>query len=508
MIHKKIRPTGGLLQSASAKLTDHQKSSAMDIHSAAAKPRPSGLRQSHSVADMSRGSNMADESRGPAIQSGTSPMNQSSMSWAPKSPPALRMSPQSPDGLSMGSPESPESLESPSPSRSFGGLRGAMSAAALGMTEEEMASSASVRRSRSRRSSLVGLNEEDMGERMLQGFTFAKQLGVGLTGSVYKAWRKVDVGGRRSSRRVNMMAKMDDEKDGKFAAVAVKVMDKAKILEINETAHVVQESKIMKSVSKHPFIISMLESFQTPSAMFIVMEYAAGRDMFFMIHERGTLTLFQTRAYITQVTLALDHVHSKGFIYRDLKPENLLIRDDGYLRLTDFGFAKALKPGERAYTVCGTPDYLAPETLRQQGCNRAADFWAIGVLLFEMMTGYPPFHGQTHSDLYRRITAGRMRSFPRQFDEDAADLVKRLLKQSEGERIGVGAEGIQKIRRHPFFKGFSWTSVLEQSLEMTRPDVAPDADKGPEDVKAPVKVECLEQPCHLSLAEQELFKAF
>jgi serine/threonine protein kinase len=158
--------------------------------------------------------------------------------------------------------------------------------------------------------------------------------------------------------------------------------------------------------------------------------------------------------------------------------------------------------------VCGTPDYLAPETLRQQGCNRAADFWAIGVLLFEMMTGYPPFHGQTHSDLYRRITAGRMRSFPRQFDEDAADLVKRLLKQSEGERIGVGAEGIQKIRRHPFFKGFSWTSVLEQSLEMTRPDVAPDADKGPEDVKAPVKVECLEQPCHLSLAEQELFKAF
>ena len=171
-------------------------------------------------------------------------------------------------------------------------------------------------------------------------FTFAKQLGVGLTGSVYKVWRKVDVGGRRSSRRVNMMAKAEDEKDGKFAAVAVKVMDKAKILEINETAHVVQESKIMKSVSKHPFIISMLESFQTPSAMFIVMEYAAGRDMFFMIHERGTLTLFQTRAYITQVTLALDHVHSKGFIYRDLKPENLLFDAEGYLKVVDFGFAK------------------------------------------------------------------------------------------------------------------------------------------------------------------------
>jgi len=504
MIHKKIRPTGGLLQSASSKLADHQKSSAMDIHKAESKPRPSGLRQSHSVVDLGGFSDDAHPTspRGPAVQTGTSPSHPS-MSWAPKRSPALALSPDSASS-NLDSTSSPSS--SPSPSPSPGGLRAAMSAAALGMTEEEMMSSPAVRRSRSRRSSLIGVVEEDAGERMLRGFTFAKQLGVGLTGSVYKAWRKVD-GSRRSSR---MLIKTQGEEEGaaKYAAVAVKVMDKAKILEINETAHVVQESKIMKSVSKHPFIVSMLESFQTPSAMFIVMEYASGRDMFFMIHERGTLSLFQTRAYVTQVTLALDHVHSKGFIYRDLKPENLLIREDGYLRLTDFGFAKALKPGERAYTVCGTPDYLAPETLRQQGCNRAADFWAIGVLLFEMMTGYPPFHGQTHSDLYRRITAGRMRSFPRQFDEDAADLVKRLLKQSEGERIGVGAEGIQKIRRHPFFKGFSWTSVLEQTLDMIRPDVPPDADKGPEDVKTPVKVECLEQPCHLSLTEQELFKAF
>ena len=500
MIHKKLRPTGGLLQSASSKLADH-KSSAMDIHKAESKPRPSGLRQSHSVVDLGGfGVDTPRHSRGPAVQTGTSPL-QPSMSWAPKRPPGLTLSPdsKSPSNLDSTSP-------SPSPSPSPGGLRGAMSAAALGMTEEEMMSSPAVRRSRSRRSSLIGLSEEDASERMLRGFTFAKQLGVGLTGSVYKAWRKVD-GSRRSSRML-VKTQGDEESAARYAAVAVKVMDKAKILEINETAHVVQESKIMKSVSKHPFIVSMLESFQTPSAMFIVMEYASGRDMFFMIHERGTLSLFQTKAYITQVTLALDHVHSKGFIYRDLKPENLLIREDGYLRLTDFGFAKALKPGERAYTVCGTPDYLAPETLRQQGCNRAADFWAIGVLLFEMMTGYPPFHGQTHSDLYRRITAGRMRSFPRQFDEDAADLVKRLLKQSEGERIGVGAEGIQKIRRHPFFKGFSWTSVLEQTLDMIRPDVEPDVDKGPEDIKTPVKVECLEQPCHLSLAEQELFKDF
>ena len=323
----------------------------------------------------------------------------------------------------------------------------------------------------------------------LEGYTFGKQLGVGLTGSVYKAWVK-------------------DPSSHHATAVAVKVMDKAKIIEINEANHVVQESFIMRSVSKHPFIISMLDSFQTPSAMFIVMDYAAGRDLFYMIHEQGSLGMFQTKAFLVQVILALDHVHAKGFIYRDLKPENLLVREDGYLCLTDFGFAKALKPGERAYTVCGTPDYLAPETLRQQGCNRAADFWAVGVLLFEMMTGYPPFHGQTHSDLYRRITTGRMRSFPQAMPEDARDLVQRLLRQSEGERIGVGVGGIQTIRRHAFYKGFSWTSVLERRMEMVRPKVEADQDAGPEDGAELPPLECLTEPCALSQKDQELFAKF
>ena len=283
----------------------------------------------------------------------------------------------------------------------------------------------------------------------------------------------------------------------------------------------VQLESLVLSRLSHPNIVGYYDSFTGPSPsqrvqqgpvkkdnLFIVMEYASGRDLFFMIHERGALSLFQTRAFVVQVVLALDHVHAKGFIYRDLKPENLLVREDGYLRLTDFGFAKALKPGERAYTVCGTPDYLAPETLRQQGCNRAADFWAIGVLLFEMMTGYPPFHGQTHSELYRRITSGRMRSFPRTFDENAADLVQRLLRQSEGERIGVGAEGIQRIRRHPFFKGFSWTAVLEQRMPMVKPEVKPDPDRGPKDITEPVKVECVDQPCDLSEEEQAQFAQF
>jgi serine/threonine protein kinase len=305
----------------------------------------------------------------------------------------------------------------------------------MGMSEEEFRKSLEVSSKKTSDAASDAASElKPRAPSPLDAYVFAKQLGVGLTGSVYKAWRRVPDGSVGSDPK---------SAPARYVPVAVKVMDKVKILDINETAHVVQESKIMRSVSRHPFIVSMIESFQTESAMFIAMEYAAAKDLFHMIHEHGALRLSQCRAFVVQTVLALDHVHAKGFVYRDLKPENLLVREDGYLRLTDFGFAKALRPGERAYTVCGTPDYLAPETLRQQGCTRAADFWAVGVLLFEMLTGYPPFHGQTHSELYRRITSGRMRAFPRSFDEDAADLVNKLLRQSEGERIGVGR------RRHP-----------------------------------------------------------
>jgi serine/threonine protein kinase len=376
----------------------------------------------------------------------------------------------------------------------------APTAAAMGMSEEEFRKSLEVSSKKTSDAASDAASElKPRAPSPLDAYVFAKQLGVGLTGSVYKAWRRVPDGSVGSDPKSAPV---------RYVPVAVKVMDKVKILDINETAHVVQESKIMRSVSRHPFIVSMIESFQTESAMFIAMEYAAAKDLFHMIHEHGALRLSQCRAFVVQTVLALDHVHAKGFVYRDLKPENLLVREDGYLRLTDFGFAKALRPGERAYTVCGTPDYLAPETLRQQGCTRAADFWAVGVLLFEMLTGYPPFHGQTHSELYRRITSGRMRAFPRSFDEDAADLVNKLLRQSEGERIGVGADGIQRIRRHPFFKGFSWTAVLEQRAPMHKPAVARDPDRGPEDVKKPVTPECLARPCALTAEEQALFAEF
>ena len=400
-------------------------------------------------------------------------------------------------------PSSSAASDATSASRASDATSYAATATAMGMSEEAF-------RENTLSVPADAANEKQRAPSPLDAYVFAKQLGVGLTGSVYKAWRRVETPSPASHSGVEP-GDPDPSRSSapvRWVPVAVKVMDKVKILDINETAHVVQESKIMRSVSRHPFIVSMIESFQTESAMFIAMEYAAAKDLFHMIHEHGALRLSQCRAFVVQTVLALDHVHAKGFVYRDLKPENLLVREDGYLRLTDFGFAKALRPGERAYTVCGTPDYLAPETLRQQGCTRAADFWAVGVLLFEMLTGYPPFHGQTHSELYRRITSGRVRAFPRGFDEDAADLVNKLLRQSEGERVGVGADGIQRIRRHPFFKGFSWTAVLEQRAPMHRPAVARDPDRGPEDVKNPVTPECLAKPCALNAEEQALFAAF
>ena len=371
-----------------------------------------------------------------------------------------------------------------SPARAKYSTYSAPPLSALGMSSEEY-------------QALLSAETAEAAKDPFEGYTFVKQLGVGLTGSVYKCWKP------------NLSKAGVQDKEKPYVAVAVKIMDKAQILDINETEHVTRESSIMKAVCRHPFIITMSESFQTPSALCIVMEYAAVKDLFFMIHELGALSLFQTRAYFVQVVLALDHVHHKGFVYRDLKPENLLVRDDGYLRLTDFGFAKALKPGERAYTVCGTPDYLSPEALRHHGCNRAADFWAVGILLFEMMAGYPPFYGQTHSDLYRRITEGKHRTFPNTMSPHAQDLIRQLLRQEEGERIGMGAGGIQAIRSHPFFKGFSWSAVLEQRVDMTLPSkIEPDADLGPEDITEPCEVPCLTELYNLTDEEQKLFEGF
>lgn len=172
-----------------------------------------------------------------------------------------------------------------------------------------------------------------------------------------------------------------------------------------------------------------------------------------------------SRFYAAEICLALEYLHSKNFVYRDLKPENLLIDQDGHIKITDFGFAKEVTEqyGYRTWTLCGTPEYLAPEIIQSKGHGKAVDWWALGILIYEMLAGYPPFYDRNPFGIYQKILKGRL-TFPAHFDVNARDLVKKLLEKDRTQRYGCLIGGADDIKNHAWFKGVNWTACQERKM--------------------------------------------
>jgi serine/threonine protein kinase len=173
----------------------------------------------------------------------------------------------------------------------------------------------------------------------------------------------------------------------------------------------------------------------------------------------------KAKFYSAIIGLALEYLHTHGIVYRDIKPDNILIDEDGYLKLADFGMSKMLKDQERAFSLCGTPEYFAPEIITREGHNKAADWWSYGILLFEMLYGVSPFYSKNTEKMFSLITKSDLK-FPKNIEtsEEAKDLIKKLLVKKQDLRLGSEG-GFQTIKNHPFFKSFDFKALEEKKMK-------------------------------------------
>jgi len=234
--------------------------------------------------------------------------------------------------------------------------------------------------------------------------------------------------------------------DGKHRSFALKQMKKSQIVETRQQQHIMSEKEIMEE-SDSQFIVKLFKTFKDRKYLYMLMESCLGGELWTILRDRGNFDDATTRFYTSCVVEAFDYLHSRGIIYRDLKPENLLLDATGYVKLVDFGFAKKLQVGRKTWTFCGTPEYVAPEVILNKGHDISADYWSLGVLMFELLTGTPPFTGTDPMKTYNIILKGiDAIDFPRNITPRAKELIKKLCRDNSAERLGYQKGGIRDIQ--------------------------------------------------------------
>lgn len=254
---------------------------------------------------------------------------------------------------------------------------------------------------------------------------------------------------------------------------AMKALAIADVIRLKQVEHVRNEKNILSQVS-HPFIISMHWTHHDRTFLYMLFEYVCGGELFTYLRNAGRFNSTTSNFYAAEIVSALEYLHYRSIVYRDLKPENLLLDRDGHLKITDFGFAKLLT--DRTWTLCGTPEYLAPEIIQSKGHNKAVDWWALGILIYEMLSGYPPFFDENPFGIYEKILAGRI-EWPKHMDPVAKDLIKKLLVQDRTRRLGNMKNGAEDLKRHRWFKSLNWDEVIERKMQPPIvPKVSSDGD--------------------------------
>lgn len=244
----------------------------------------------------------------------------------------------------------------------------------------------------------------------------------------------------------------------------MKILKKAHVIETQQQQHALSERAIMMSC-RHPFICRMYKTFRDDKYVFMLMEACLGGEVWSILRDKNTFDDTTTRFITGCVIEALEYLHSRNIIYRDLKPENLLLDSQGYVKLVDFGFSKIILSSRKTWTFCGTPEYVAPEIILNRGHDKAVDFWAIGIMMYELLTGTPPFCAFDPMKTYKIILKGiDALGFPSYISRNAVSLMRRLCRDNPSERLGYQKGGISDIKKHKWFQGFDWDGLRNRTL--------------------------------------------
>ncbi|XP_042726979.1 cGMP-dependent protein kinase 2 isoform X1 [Lagopus leucura] len=247
-------------------------------------------------------------------------------------------------------------------------------------------------------------------------------------------------------------------------AFAMKCIKKKHVVDTKQQEHIYSEKKILEQICS-PFIVKLYRTFKDNKYVYMLLEACLGGELWSLLRDRGSFDEPTTKFCVGCVTEALDYLHHIEIVYRDLKPENLILDAEGYIKLVDFGFAKKIGSGQKTWTFCGTPEYVAPEVILSKGHDFSVDFWSLGILVYELLTGSPPFSGADQMTTYNLILKGIEKlDFPRTITRRPEDLIRRLCRQNPTERLGNLRNGINDIKKHRWLNGFNWDGLKLRKL--------------------------------------------
>ncbi|XP_064913671.1 ribosomal protein S6 kinase alpha-2 isoform X2 [Columba livia] len=320
------------------------------------------------------------------------------------------------------------------------------------------------KKSRSKSSSLSRFEEEgivkeiDISHHVKEGFEKADP----------SQFELLKVLGQGSYGKVFLVRKIKGSDAGQL--YAMKVLKKA-TLKVRDRVRSKMERDILAEVN-HPFIVKLHYAFQTEGKLYLILDFLRGGDLFTRLSKEVMFTEEDVKFYLAELALALDHLHGLGIIYRDLKPEkfpfllySILLDEEGHIKITDFGLSKeAIDHDKRAYSFCGTIEYMAPEVVNRRGHTQSADWWSFGVLMFEMLTGSLPFQGKDRKETMALILKAKL-GMPQFLSIEAQSLLRALFKRNPSNRLGAGFDGVEEIKRHPFFVTIDWNKLYRKEIK-------------------------------------------